>query len=475
MLDESLSSLPESTIQTLILAAPSEAETINKLLEEVAPGRYQVLARYQDMSEAGVLAEILASRATLVIVHQSAFGFTVGMLHEIAHVRGETAKVVAAIVSPVGDVFDAVLHSGAIPYKMPTRPEIFRELDRVYIELLAEANQRLAFAEEAPAPAPEPNGNGLRSYPGMVRQALQVVTAWSSKGGDGKSLLAMELAFSLANISGRKVLLVDADMNRGYIAPALGRETLKRAYDYNITTMAALFQTRSAAPQLSDFTYSYPPAFGKGQSNLSILLGISSPEQSGLPCFVEGNGLAGQRFIESLVEQARAEYEFVIFDIGALIPVPVHAATIRMSSTLLVVSSPMVPAVQPTRLGLDQMQAHGLMGAKKPVLVINKWTEDCGLSKDDFSDFLKVPTVATIPAVPLGEMQRIVNSGRFVMQAYLNDPEKHNMLAPLAVQMIALAELFSPGTRSAAVRSLPKVAKAIGERRRGLFRLVGKK
>jgi hypothetical protein len=153
MLDESLSSLPESTIQTLILAAPSEAETIHKLLEEVAPGRYQVLARYQDMSEAGVLAEILASRATLVIVHQSAFGFTVGMLHEIAHVRGETAKVVAAIVSPVGDVFDAVLHSGAIPYKMPTRPEIFRELDRVYIELLAEANQRLAFAEEAPAPA----------------------------------------------------------------------------------------------------------------------------------------------------------------------------------------------------------------------------------------------------------------------------------------------------------------------------------
>jgi hypothetical protein len=107
-------------------------------------------------------------------------------------------------------------------------------------------------------------------------------------------------------------------------------------------------------------------------------------------------------------------------------------------------------------------------------LVLNKWTEDCGLSRDDFSGFLKVPTVATIPAVPLGEMQKIVNSGRFVMQAYLADSEKHASLSPLAVQMIALAELFSPGARVQAERVLPKLGKTLTERRRGLFaRLAG--
>jgi Mrp family chromosome partitioning ATPase len=478
MQNDPLSELTElsdpNVIRTLILASPGEAETIHSLLDGAAPGRYQVLAKYQDLADESVLEHITNSSATLVIVHQSVGGFTVGILHRLAHARGGSAKVVAAIVAPVGDVFDAVLHSGAAPYRMPTRPAIFRHLHETYLDLLSEANQRLAAAVESPPPPPEPPKAALQSYPGQVRQALQVITAWSSKGGDGKSLLAMELAYSLANLAGRKVLLVDADMNRGYIAPALGREMLRWAGERNITVLAALFHARSGFPKLAEFTVSYPPAFGKGESNLTVLLGITSPEQSGLPCYGEGNGLAGRRFIESLIEQARPDYEFIIFDIGTLIPVPIHAAAISSASTLLVASSPMIPAIQPTRLGLDQMHSYNMLGEKRPMLVLNKWTEDCGLSRDDFSRFLKVPTVATIPAVPLGEMQKIVNSGRFVMQAYLADPEKHSALLPLAVQMIALAEIFSPGARAQAERVLPRLGKTHSERRRGLFgRLAG--
>lgn len=468
-------STTSDAVRTLILAAPSEAERIHTLLDEVAPDRYEVLAKHQDLAAEATFNDIKSSTATLVIVHQSVANFTVSALHALAYAPGESAKIVAAIVTPIGDVFDAVLHSGAVPYKLPTRPEIFRELDKSYTELLAEANQRLAQAAVAPTPPPEPSKTALQSFPGSVRQALQVITAWSSKGGDGKSLLAMELAYTLANLAGRKVLLVDADMNRGYIAPALGREMLARASDRNITTLAALFHARSGYPKLSDFTINYPPAFGRGESNLSLLLGISSPEQSGLPCYVESNGLAGRRFVDALIDMARTEYEFVIFDIGTLIPVPIHAAAITYASTLLVASSPMIPAIQPTRLGLDQMRSYNVLGTKRPMLVLNKWTEDCGLTKDEFSSFLKVPTVATIPAVPLGEMQRIVNSGRFVMQAYLSDPDKYAALAPLAVQIVALAELFSPGARAAAERALPKLAKTFTSGRRGLFgRLAGR-
>jgi hypothetical protein len=260
-------------------------------------------------------------------------------------------------------------------------------------------------------------------------------------------------------------------MNRGYIAPALGREVLKCAEERNITTLAARFHSKGRLADLGDYVYSYPPAFGRGESNLSILLGITSPEQSALACYTQENGGAGRSFIEALIREARANYEFVIFDIGTLIPVPVHAASIAAASTLVVVTSPMVPAVQPTRLGIEQMRSYGILGEKGPVLVLNKWTQDSGLAKDDFSGFLHIPTVASIQAVPLGEMQRIVNSGRFILQAYLADPEKEAMLAPLAVALIGLAEQFSPGTVSQAEQRLPKLARAIGERRRGLFGL----
>jgi hypothetical protein len=160
-------------VQTLILAAPAEAGVIQKLLEEAAPGKYEVLARYQDLSDMGALTDILASRATLVVVHQSVANFTVQMLHEIAYARGHSAKVVAAIVSPLGDVFDAVLSSGAVPFRLPTRPEIFRQVDEAYPELLAEASERLAEAREIPPAPPEPAKTRLGSFPGAVRQALR--------------------------------------------------------------------------------------------------------------------------------------------------------------------------------------------------------------------------------------------------------------------------------------------------------------
>jgi hypothetical protein len=64
-------------------------------------------------------------------------------------------------------------------------------------------------------------------------------------------------------------------------------------------------------------------------------------------------------------------------------------------------------------------------------------------------------------------MQKIVNSGRFILQAYLADPEKEAALTPLAAQILALAEQFSPGTRAAAERNLPNLAKAITKGRAG--------
>ncbi len=465
----------KNTIQTIILAVPTEAATIQKLLEDVAQGRYQVLARYQDLADEGIQADVRESQATLVIVHQSVAHFSVQSLHQMTYARGHSAKIVIAIVSPIGDVFDAVLSSGAVAFQLPTRLEIFQQVDENYTQLLAEAAQRQAAAFEAPPPPPElEKPNLLQSFPGSIRQLMQVITIWSSKGGDGKSLLAMELAFIQASI-GRKVLLVDGDMNRSFIAPALGKKILQYSMDCNITVMAALFHSRAIFPRIADYVYTYPTAPGKGESNLDILMGISSPEQSALPCFTDRNGEAGRKFIETLISAAKAEYEFIIFDIGTLIPVPVHTAAISNASTLVVVSSPMIPAIQPTRLGLEQMRSYNILGEKGPVLVLNKWTDNCGLAKDEFSRFLAIPNVATIPAVPLGDMQRIVNSGRFILEAYLADPDKEDSIKPLVNQILALAEQFSPGARAAIERSQPKLVKAAQSHRRGLFGLGLKK
>jgi cellulose biosynthesis protein BcsQ len=280
----------------------------------------------------------------------------------------------------------------------------------------------------------------------------------------------MELAYILANVAGRKVLLVDADMGRGYIAPALGSQTSAFARERNLYNLANYYFRTNTMPSLSEFTYPYPAAYGGSNGNLDILFGIMLPKQASDRSFTKDNGASGERFVEALTKRAWTNYEFVIFDIGTLLPTPIHANAIKYASSLVVVTSPMLPSVAPTKKGLEQMQEMALLGERKPVLVINKWTNDCGIAKDEFPEFLRMTLFATIPSIDLSLLQKIVNKGQFYTEYYLkskgNEPEA---LKPMVTQLLNLAEQYSPGTRSIAERNIPKLAAAVKERRHGLF------
>jgi Mrp family chromosome partitioning ATPase len=123
------------------------------------------------------------------------------------------------------------------------------------------------------------SGRRLASHP-------QVIVAWSSKGGDGKSIVAAEMAWQLAQIAAHKTLLIDADMSRGYLAWALPRDAYRFAQRRNITTIAQeyLVKTRLSPEMLQEHVYSLPDLTGQGASNLDILFGIASPEAT-LPAF----------------------------------------------------------------------------------------------------------------------------------------------------------------------------------------------
>jgi MinD-like ATPase involved in chromosome partitioning or flagellar assembly len=301
-----------------------------------------------------------------------------------------------------------------------------------------------------------------------------VLTVWSSKGGSGKSMTAMELAYLLANVGGRKVLLVDGDMNRGYVAVALGQDAMAFARQKNIATLATLYHNRAQMPNLESFVYNYPPAFGKGgRGNLDILFGLASPDQANLPCFVGDEGQQGMHFVSALRDMAQKSYEFLIFDIGTLIPVHVHAAAIKEATTLLVVSTPIVPDIQPTKAGLEQMKKYDLLprnASEKAVLVMNHYHEDCGFQENEFPAFIGLTMVAAFPqVVPEPLMYAIVNQGQFVSEHFLGS-KNGDALKGLTRQLLGLAEYFAPGTRGLARQHAPKLADVVETDRRGIFK-----
>jgi pilus assembly protein CpaE len=296
-----------------------------------------------------------------------------------------------------------------------------------------------------------------------------VITSWSSKGGDGKSVIAQDLAWQLAHIAGRKVLLIDADMSRGYLAHALGKPERKFALKRNITTLAQEYLvTGSVTPQaMQEHIHVMSHSQKTGSSNLHILFGISSPDAATLPAYSAATGAQGARFINALVNQGYGVYEFIIFDIGTAITIPVHYAAIKAAGHLLVVATPSRPSVAPTREGLRQLESHQATTRDKLRLVINRWSADALIPRDELPQYFGVPLFTTIPLVDPGLMMGLINKGVFISEAVWKKASDHAGVKPYVVGIASIAENFVPGIVDAFRKRLT-VKK--NEKKRGIFK-----
>ncbi len=446
-------------IKTIVVASPVDADMIT---EHLANQRslnsepvFEVIAREQEINL--VLIEYLSvSTAEIIILHSAVPGFRANAVKAIIEQHGERAKLVVAFVPRIGDWFDVVQNLGVLTYLLPLRPEPFRELARELPVLLAEARgdfarRSLSKAQESADEArmlSEPDHAEIQKKPAAgIHLPTQVITSWSSKGGDGKSLVAQELAWQLANVGGHRVLLVDADMSRGYLAQALNQAARKFAERHNITTLAQEFLVSGeiSRESFSDHLYAVPDVHIQGESNLRIIFGIASPEAATQPAYSADHGTQGSRFIRALVEKASGVYEFIIFDIGTAITIPVHFAAIKQAGHLLVLATPFRPSVAPTREGIRQLEAHQAVQRGQLRLVLNRWSPEALVKRDELPDFLGVPLFAVIPLVEEGQLMGVINQGFFVSELVWRKEKKHRELQSFVAGVSSLAENFVPG------------------------------
>jgi Flp pilus assembly CpaE family ATPase len=450
---------PQRGSRTIIIAPPPEAGLIASFLQaqRKVDGTpvFSVMAREQEIGP-GLVESLKTSLAEILVVHGATPGFKAETIRTLVRQQGQVARIIVSLVPAVGGWFDAVAETGALVYRLPLRVEPFEELANALPQLLAEARQKHAQralaevveAEDEAATLEVPGGgNGHERPPAGVHHPTQVLVAWSSKGGDGKSIIAAEAAWQLAQIAAHKTLLIDADMSRGYLAWALNRDAYRFAQRRNITTIAQeyLVRTKITADMLQEHVYSLPDLTGQGASNLDILFGIASPEAATLPAFSADDGAQSVRFINSLVQQAYGVYEFVIFDIGTAITIPLHYAVLKASGHVLVVANPSRPSVAPTKEGIRQLEAHQATTQDQLRLVINRWSPKALIKRDELPDYFGIPVFATIPLVESDTMMGLTNQGRFISHAVWEDPDQYAALKPFVAGIAALSENFALG------------------------------
>lgn len=146
----------------------------------------------------------------------------------------------------------------------------------------------------------------LRTNVQFCGQNIKVVTLTSCHENEGKSVSALHLASSLADLD-KKVLLIDADMRKSVIA---GRNT-------NAKHAAGLSEVLTAQKKLKDCLYNVTG------TSLHILFAGKYP-----PNPVE---LLSGEYFQTLLDEARKVYDYIIIDTPPLGPV-IDAAVVAPKS-----------------------------------------------------------------------------------------------------------------------------------------------
>jgi pilus assembly protein CpaE len=215
----------------------------------------------------------------------------------------------------------------------------------------------------------------------------------STKGGTGKTSIAVNLAIGLADTRLR-TLLIDLDVQFGDVGIVLGLDRPAKTL-HDLIAVADDLDTE----KLRGYVVRH-------ESGLSILPAPLRPE--------EGEAIDSTR-IAGILQTARGMYDAIVVDTAPLFDGPMLTALDR-SDQLLLVSTPDVPSMKNIRLALQTLELLGFP-VERIALVANRSGMAGGASAAEMADTIGKEIRFVLPEDPT--VPKSINSG---IPAVLLDP-----------------------------------------------------
>ncbi len=280
------------------------------------------------------------------------------------------AQVIMMSVQSEADYLRRAMLAGARDFltKPFTSDELISTIRRVH-EMAA--SRRMAM------PVPQVAGPGIGVVPaGPPPQLGKIITVFSSKGGVGCSMIAVNLALALKKLTepDGKVALVDASLQFGDIGVMLNLQPTRSVADL--------------ATQIEELdSYLIETVMIPHQSEIRALLAPPRPEMA---------DLITPDHIKTILEELRKNFDYIIVDTWTAL----HDLVLRVldiSDRILLVTIPDVPSIKNVRLFFDVTEALEYP-ADKLILVVNQADRRAGgISVKLIEENLKHPVAARIP------------------------------------------------------------------------------
>lgn len=254
----------------------------------------------------------------------------------------------------------------------------------------------------------------------------RVISVFSSKGGVGKTTLAVNLGVGLAERAHEPVAIVDLDLSFGDVAPMLTLEPDLSVHDVMLSGIDP--------DVLKKAMVEYGP-------NVFVLAAPPAPE--------DAEDIAPPQLVK-ILELLREDYAFVVLDLA-----PGYQETnvmgLDVSDVILTLCTPDVVTLRTVGQALTLFRDELRYPPDKIRLIVNRTGSRTGIERSDVAAILKSPNIYELPSA--GSMPvRHANQGKpFVTE----EPT-----APLSRAIMALADELTDDTLSSKAsvhrRTLPR-------------------
>jgi pilus assembly protein CpaE len=345
--------MSEQEHETMRIFVTGSCDGLQPLLEALAEsGELELLGASEHIAAA---APVLAGGHLQVVLH--ATRSSVLPINELAAIRELTrAPVILVCSSEASALLEEALEANVADVLVLPQ----------YIENVIFAIRKACHTGHRSEVAPGSEG--------------RIVTVFSPKGGTGKTVLAANLAASLAHDEGKRALLLDLDLQFGDAAIMLGLEPDKTIFDLVVAP------GELDADKLAGYTV-------KHSCGLDILPAPLRPEDA---------ELVTETKVGRLLEVARYAYEVIIVDTSPFFHGPM-LSTLDRTDQLLLVASLDIPTLKNVRLGMQTLELLSFPRERVRV-VLNRANDKVGIKQRQVEDALETEVWKSVPvdrAVPL--------------------------------------------------------------------------
>lgn len=197
----------------------------------------------------------------------------------------------------------------------------------------------------------------------------RVISLFGTKGGCGKTSLAVNIAVALTK-AGKKTAIVDLDLQFGDVGVCLNLPRCE-----TISDLAG--ESKLTAAAVGGYLCRH-------STGLKVLCAPTSPELA---------ELVKPAMIERLATVLRAEYDYVIFDLGTGLD-DCTITALEQSDAIYFVTNPEIPTLKNTRICLGVLETLGL--GQKLRLILNRAGNGDVTEKDVVTALDRKP-VLTVP------------------------------------------------------------------------------